>query len=96
MQFRTARDIGALIRDQRKKQELGQAELAEKIGVSRRWVMEVERGKPRAEIGLVLKALEALNLNVLIDSQANISPKSGEEIDSIDIDSIIQNAKTKR
>ena len=31
---------------------LDQAELAEKAGTSRKWLIEVEQGKPRAEIGL--------------------------------------------
>ncbi|MBM4264408.1 MAG: helix-turn-helix transcriptional regulator [Deltaproteobacteria bacterium] len=93
MQIRTAKDIGALIRDQRKKQRLGQAELAKKVGVNRRWVLEVERGKPRAEIGLILKTLDALGLSLSVESGVAARRRSGREIQSVDIDAIIENAK---
>ncbi|MCV0381719.1 helix-turn-helix transcriptional regulator [Nitratireductor sp.] len=93
MQVRTAKDVGAFIRDQRKKQKLDQAELAEKVGVNRRWVLEVERGKPRAEVGLVLKTLDALGLTLSIESMSGPSSHGGDEIESIDIDAIIEDAK---
>jgi HTH-type transcriptional regulator/antitoxin HipB len=93
MQIRTAKDIGALIRDQRKNQKLDQAELAKKVGVNRRWVLEVERGKPRAEIGLVLKTLDALGLSLSIESKAATRRRGGREIEPVDIDAIIENAK---
>lgn len=92
MQIRTAKDIGALIRDQRKNQQLDQAKLAEKVGVNRRWVLEVERGKPRAEIGLVLKTLEALGLTLSVET-TTARRRGGREVESVDIDAIIANAR---
>ncbi|MGE0284210.1 MAG: helix-turn-helix domain-containing protein [Rhizobiaceae bacterium] len=91
MQVRTAKEIGALIRDERKKLKLDQAELADLVGVNRRWVLEVERGKPRAEVGLILKTLHALGLSILIEGENDtrvILPKP-----EIDIDMIIEKAK---
>jgi HTH-type transcriptional regulator/antitoxin HipB len=93
MQIRTAKDIGALIRDQRKIQKLDQAELASKVGVNRRWVLEVERGKPRAEIGLVLKTLDALGLTLSIERDAGARRRGGREIEPVDIDAIVENAR---
>jgi HTH-type transcriptional regulator/antitoxin HipB len=93
MQIRTAKDIGALIRDQRKKQKLDQAELAEKVGVNRRWILEIERGKPRAEIRLVLKTLDALGLILSIQGEAAAPRRGRREIESVDIDAIIENAR---
>lgn len=93
MQVRTAKDIGALIRDRRKKQKLDQAELANKIGVNRRWVLEVERGKPRAEVGLVLKTLQALGLTLSIDDDTAAHRSGGGEIEPIAIDEIIEQAR---
>ena len=93
MQIRTAKDIGALIRDQRKKQKLDQAKLAEKVGVNRRWVLEIERGKPRAEIGLVLKTLNALGLTLSVEGDADARGQGGRGIESVDIDAIIANAR---
>ncbi len=93
MQIRTAKDIGALIRDKRKSQKLDQAELAAKVGVNRRWVLEVERGKPRAEIGLVLKTLDALGLTLSIEGETAARRRGGREIELVDIDAVIENAK---
>lgn len=92
MHVRTAKDIGTFIRDQRKRQKLDQATLASLIGVNRRWVMEVERGKPRAEIGLVLKALEALGLDLSVERR-DVPGPTADALDIVDIDAIVRNAK---
>lgn len=92
MHVRTAKDIGTFIRDQRKRQKLDQATLASLIGVNRRWVMEVERDKPRAEIGLVLKALEALGLDLSVDRR-DVSGSTANALDIVDIDAIVRNAR---
>lgn len=94
MFIRTPQDIGALLRESRKKTGLGQAELARRIGVSRQWVVEVERGKPRAEMGLVLRALNALG-NPL---QSGLLPSFRGVADTpdIDIDAIVDAARKPR
>lgn len=92
MHVRTAKEIGMFIRDQRKRQKLDQATLALRIGVNRRWVMEVERGKPRAEIGLVLKALEALGLSLSVDRD-DLPGSTANALDTVDIDAIVRKAK---
>ena len=62
-----------MIRARRKQLGLDQRTLAERIGVSRQWLVEVEKGKPRAELGLVLRALHALELAIDVGTEA---PKS--------------------
>ena len=49
---------------------LSQAQLAERAGVSRKWLSEFERGKATAELGLVLRLLESLGLRVTIELAA--------------------------
>ncbi len=44
----------------------GQQELAARIGANRRWVIDVEKGKPRAEVGMILRALDALGVELTI------------------------------
>ena len=44
MLIRTPADLGAVIRDRRKQLKLDQATFAKRIGVSRQWVIEIERG----------------------------------------------------
>lgn len=94
MFIRTPQDIGALLRESRKKAGLGQAELARRIGVSRQWVVEVERGKPRAEIGLVLRALNTLDSPL----QIGLTPsfRGVSDTPDIDIDAIIDAARQPR
>jgi len=85
MLIRTPADLGAVIRERRKQLDLDQAELAMRIGVSRQWVIGIERGRARAELGLVLRALDALGLR--LNSATGPAPSSktsaGPDIDAI-------------
>lgn len=89
MQLRTPADLGAAIRDRRRRLKWDQASLAQKIGVSRQWVIEIERGHPRAELGLVLKALDALNIHLQIGAAAESAAVSP----NVDIDKIVAKAR---
>lgn len=93
MQIRTTKDLGAAIRDRRKKKNLDQGELAELVGVSRRWINEVEQGKPRAEVSLILKTLDTLGLNLDLRSEDYYCEDSASPVD---IDAIITSAKEKK
>jgi HTH-type transcriptional regulator / antitoxin HipB len=62
MNVRTARDVAAVIRYERRRQGLTQAQLAEQVGVTRAWVNGIERGKAAAELALVLRTFTALGL----------------------------------
>ena len=64
MLIRTPNDLGAIIRNRRKQLGLGQAALAQRIEVSRQWVIGIERGHSRAELGLVLRALDTLGIRL--------------------------------
>jgi HTH-type transcriptional regulator / antitoxin HipB len=56
--------LGALIRERRKELKLGQTELARRIGTSRQWIVAIEQGHPRAQLGLALSALDALGIGL--------------------------------
>jgi DNA-binding XRE family transcriptional regulator len=73
----TPKDIGALVRDHRIEAGLTQAELGAKIGASRFWVAEFERGKPSVELRFVLKAIKAVGLVTTIGPRERIG--GGEE-----------------
>ena len=84
MLIRTPADLGAIIRDRRKRLGLAQAELAEKIGASRQWVVGIERGHGRAELGLVLRTLDTLGIRLETrDKDAASKSPSGPDIDAI-------------
>lgn len=89
MFLRTPADLGAIIRERRRELGLGQAELAERIGVSRQWLIGVERGRPRAELGLVLRTLDALAIRL----SAAADDSSARPRTTPDIDAIIASAR---
>ena len=62
MRVRTAVDLGAVIRERRRKRGLSQAKLARQVGVGREWIIEVEKGKSAAPLKLLLRTLRALGL----------------------------------
>jgi HTH-type transcriptional regulator / antitoxin HipB len=89
MRIKTSRDLGLLIRDQRRAMGIRQEDLAKKIGVSRSWLIGVEQGKPRAEIGLVLRAATALGLTMDVKGVA----RDTERPPASNIDAIVHAAR---
>jgi len=94
MRIRTPIHLGALIRDRRIALGLGQKALADKVGVSRQWIVEIEKGKPRAEIALVLRALDALGIPLTASDTTKENGKGAQP--PLDIDSIVSAARRKR
>ena len=63
----TPAQIGATVRSARRRKGLTQAQLAERAGVSRRWLISLEQGQSeRAELGKVLDTLDALGLDLRV------------------------------
>lgn len=56
----TPAEIGEVVRAARKAAGLRQYELAGAAGVGLRFLVELERGKPTAQLGKTLQVLEAL------------------------------------
>lgn len=82
VRVRSVRDLGAAIKGARQRRGLTQAELAARAGVSRQWVISVERGKSTAEVGAVLRTFAALGLVAdLVDAPPMRS--------AIDLDSLV-------
>lgn len=90
MRARTPTDIGLTIRERRLELGLDQAGLAAKVGVSRQWLIEVEKGKPRAEIGLVLRVLNVLGLDVWL---GDLPVDDGPPPVVVDLDRVIARAR---
>lgn len=100
MRIRTPAELGALIRDHRTSLGLDQKSLAQKVGVSRQWIVEVEKGKPGAPIGLLLRTIAVLRIALNAEKEGSGKPKDtsvsyGADA-YVDIDSIIDSARRKR
>jgi HTH-type transcriptional regulator / antitoxin HipB len=58
------KDIAAAVKAARRKLKLRQADLAAAAGVGLRFLIELEAGKPTAQLGKTLAVLNALGLDV--------------------------------
>jgi HTH-type transcriptional regulator/antitoxin HipB len=66
---------------------MSQAELAKRAGVSRKWIYEFEARKPTAELGLLLRVLDALGLGIELtpcDRRADVTETA------LDLDAVIE------
>jgi transcriptional regulator with XRE-family HTH domain len=64
----TPAHLGAIIRAARRAAHITQTELADRAGVSRRWLIMVEQGDgATAELGKIMATLSALGLRLTID-----------------------------
>ena len=60
--IRDSSDFGQAVRAARKRAGLSQARLSERCGCSQRFVSELERGKPTAELGRALRLFDELGI----------------------------------
>ena len=96
MLIRTPRDLGAAIRSRRKALGLDQAALAARVGVSRQWIIDIEKGKPRAALDLVLQTLQALGISPSIDGACRSSGGPQMNIPFVDLGAVIARTQKKK
>jgi y4mF family transcriptional regulator len=75
------RDLAIYVRARRRELKMTQSQLAKTAGVSRRWLSDLESGKPSAEVGLVLKVINALGL--VFDARPELANPAAVDIDEI-------------
>jgi y4mF family transcriptional regulator len=78
-----AQNLGLFVRAERQRQSLTQTQLCAAAGVSRRWLADLEAGKPTVEIGLVFRVMHALG-RVLLAANVELGP------DGIDLDEVLR------
>jgi HTH-type transcriptional regulator/antitoxin HipB len=59
-------DLGLAVRKQRRALGMDQRALANAVGTNRQWVIDLEKGRPGASLGLVLRALSVLRLGMRV------------------------------
>ncbi|MGC1299365.1 MAG: helix-turn-helix domain-containing protein [Alloacidobacterium sp.] len=95
MRIRTDTDLGAFIRERRTQLGMDQAALAKKTGTSRKWLIEVEQGKPRAEIGLILRTLKSVGVYIDLKTEPSPKPSAITEAKKTDINHILDTLKQR-
>ena len=86
MHIRRPEDIASLIRNAREAAKLSQQALAARLGVSRKWVNEIEQASSNAKISLVLRALN--ELGIALSASKEEGARGDTETQHIDIDAI--------
>jgi HTH-type transcriptional regulator / antitoxin HipB len=94
VRIQTPDDVGRAIRARRAELGLDQGSLARLVGVSRQWIVEVEHGKPRAEMGLLLRTLSALRLELTLKpAKAGAATPEVFAPGLVDLDVLVQRAR---
>lgn len=75
-------DLSAAVKGRRLDLGLSQAQLASQIGASRKWISEFEAGKPTAELGLVLRALDGVGLALHLGEIRDQTAGDGLDLDT--------------
>lgn len=92
MRVSTPHEVGLLVRERRQDLRLSQAELAARVRVSREWLVAVEKGHARAELGKLLSLLAELGLTLdLSTDQHSQAAREGDPdlFPGVDLDELL-------
>ena len=95
MILKTPEDIGALIRERRTALGLDQEALARQAGTSRKWIVEIEKGKPGAAMGLVLRTLRVLGISLQSLESSSKTSSLASAPPAINLDDVIDSLKRR-
>lgn len=70
---RTENQLGAIVRRERRRQGLTQAELGGKVGLRQATISKLEKGEPATQLRTLLNALTALGLQLVITERDKAS-----------------------
>lgn len=74
--IRTSVELGAVIREQRKRLALKQLDLAGLGNTGNRFIVDLENGKPTVQLQKVLDLMDLLGLEVVVRTKASRSAPS--------------------
>jgi len=75
MKLTRPEDVGSLVRQRRRDLKLTQAQLAEKLDATQKYISQLESGKPTLQLGGVLKVFRELGIDLIVNLD-NPSPSS--------------------
>ena len=83
--------LGRAVRLKRQEKGLSQTALAAQLGVERKWVIRLESGNPKAELGLVLKVVDVLGLQASLgDEKQPLSSKDSRVAEPSRLDEVFR------
>jgi HTH-type transcriptional regulator/antitoxin HipB len=74
---------------------MDQIALAKKAGTSRKWLVEMEQGKPGAEIGLVLRTLKSLEISIDLEADSSVATPQPGKVKAPDINGVLDSLKKR-
>jgi HTH-type transcriptional regulator/antitoxin HipB len=74
---------------------MDQVSLAKKAGTSRKWLVEVEQGKPGAEIGLILRTLKSLEISIDLEADSSLATPPPGNAKAPDINTVLDSLKKR-
>lgn len=77
---RTPKQLGAIIRRERRRQGLTQTELGDRIGLRQATISKLEAGEPATQLRTLLDALTALDLEISIGERVQSSTDDIERL----------------
>ena len=83
MQVTTLHDLQSVIKAARLRQGLTQAQVAELVPVSRKWVSDFERGRTSGDAEVLLRLLAALGITIHVETPPTSSrrnPDAGADV----------------
>jgi HTH-type transcriptional regulator/antitoxin HipB len=95
MILKTPEDVGALIKEKRNALGLDQETLARQSGTSRKWIVEIEKGKSGAAMGLVLRTLRVLGISLQSLESSSKTSSHASAPPAINLDDVIDSLKRR-
>lgn len=77
---RTPKQLGAIVRRERRRQGLTQTDLGDRIGLRQATISKLEAGEPATQLRTLLDALTALDLEIRIGERAQSSTDDIERL----------------
>ena len=77
---RTAQQIGAIVRRERRKRRLTQADLGGKVGLRQATISKLEKGEPATQLRTLLDVIAALGLQIVITERVRSSKEDIEDL----------------
>ena len=75
---RTSNQLGAIIRRERRKQQLTQAQLGQEIGLRQATISKLEAGKPGTQLRTLMDVLAVLKLEIVLEKRGESSIRNIE------------------